>query len=203
MPLGSAESLRWSYKSGLGRLVDGYATYLYRNIHETAAPGPRKNRTSGPSQAPTMSKTNMTCSTHGHFNAHLVSPDNSTGKFNETTSPNDIISRICKRNGSSEDFRLNWPKEDDLTVAENRTTLNSASGYRRGEEVGLLVIEPGRSIIHNVHHHPCESRAIQQALVMRIIDAQDLEQNRNFFSYAEKVLHSLLRQKDDFELQTN
>lgn len=69
--------------------------------------------------------------------------------------------------------------------------------------LGLLIIEPWRNVSHNVRHRPCESPAIQQALVARIINAQDLERNQNFFLYPERVFQSLLRQKDDFELKRN
>ncbi|KAM9846444.1 uncharacterized protein ACBR49_009746 [Aulostomus maculatus] len=134
VPVGSVESLRLSYKSGLGRLVQGYTTYLRSAIQETGAPGP-------------------------------------------------------------------WKRGDERQVAPN-----ASAGYNSNEEsgmLGFLVIEPLRNVSHNVSHHPCESPAIQQALVSRIINAQDLERNRNFFLYPEKVFHSLLRQRDDFELKTN
>lgn len=210
MPSGTAESLRRSYRSGLAGLVLDYTAYLRRHIHETAAPRPRKPRTrtsSVPRQANTFSITNMTCSGNGLFNDSLNSPSISTDKFNETTKPNATadISRICKTNGSSEDFGLNVPKGSvEATVSmENKNTLNNSAGYNRDEDVGilgLLVIEPLRNVSHNVQHHPCESPAIQQSLVTRIINAQDLERNRNFFQCPEKVFHSLLRQRDDFDL---
>ncbi|XP_044077626.1 uncharacterized protein LOC122887952 [Siniperca chuatsi] len=201
VPVGSAESLRLSYKSGLGRLVQGYTAYLHRNIQET--PRPRKPRTrtvSGPRQTNTFSIANMTCS-----NKNI-----STDKFNETTTPNSTadISGNCKTDGSSEDFGPNVPKVSNETTVGvvKRKTLNNSASYRRGEKVGilgLLVIEQWRNVSHNVQHHPCESPAIQQALVTRIINAQDLERNRNFFLYPDKVFHRLLRQRDDFELKTN
>lgn len=88
----------------------------------------------------------------------------------------------------------------------NRQTLGNSTVHGRDEEVGslgLLVIEPGRNVSHSVQHHPCESPAIQQSLVTRIINAQDLELSRNFFMYPEKVSRGLLRQRDDFELKIN
>lgn len=208
MPLGSAESLRLSYKSGIGRLVQGYTTYLHRNIQETGAPGPGKPRTrtaNGPRQTSTFSATNMSCS----INVSLVNPGISTDTFNETTTPNSTadIRRICKTDGSGEDFGLNVPKGSDETTVGmvNRKKLSNSTGLNGDEEVGilgLLVIEPWRNVSHNVQHHPCESPAIQQALVTRIINAQDLERNRNFFLYPEKVFQSLLRQRHNFELKT-
>ncbi|XP_032432234.1 uncharacterized protein LOC116728316 isoform X2 [Xiphophorus hellerii] len=68
---------------------------------------------------------------------------------------------------------------------------------------GLLVIEPQKEVSHSVRHRPCESAAIQEALVTRIMKAQDLERNRNFFLYPEKVLRGLLRQRQHFELRAN
>ncbi|XP_077403323.1 uncharacterized protein LOC144036500 [Vanacampus margaritifer] len=68
---------------------------------------------------------------------------------------------------------------------------------------GMLVIEPGRNVSHNVLHHPCQSPAIQQALVTRIINAQDLEHSRNFFLYSKKVFQRLLTQEDAFQLNTD
>ncbi|XP_054881890.1 uncharacterized protein LOC129356327 [Poeciliopsis prolifica] len=70
-------------------------------------------------------------------------------------------------------------------------------------QLGLLVIEPQREVSHGVRHRPCESAAIQEALVTRIMKAQDLQRNRNFFLYPEKVLRGLLRQRQHFELRAN
>lgn len=212
MPFGSAESLRLSYKSSLGRLVQDYAAYLRRHVQETGAPRPQKPKTrtkGGPRQttATISSQTNSSCLGHRLFNVSLVSPSNLTESFNETTTPNSTaeMSRICKTGGSNEDSGLNVPEGRDKTTVGmiSRNALNSTYGRDKGAGMlGLLVIEPSRNVSHNVQHHPCESPAIQQALVSRIIDAQDLDRNRNFFLYPEKVIHNLLRQKDDFELKT-
>ncbi|XP_008299273.1 uncharacterized protein LOC103371657 [Stegastes partitus] len=201
VPSGSAESLRLSYKSGLGRLVQGYTAYLRKNIQETEAPGPQKPRTratKGPRQTNTSSITNMTCS--------IISVD----RFNGSASPNSSagLSGSCKTNGSSENFGINAVKGSNDTTGDmiNKNTVNTSGGYNREEEAsmfGLLVIEPWRNVSHNVRHHPCESPAIQQALVTRIINAQDLERNRDFFLYPEGVFYSLLRQNNDFELKKN
>lgn len=100
---------------------------------------------------------------------------------------------------ASKDFGLNVPKGR----GENKKTLNVSAGLNSNRDPGvpgLLVIEPLRNVSHNVQHHPCESPAIQEALVSRIINAQDLERNRRFFQYPERVFYSHLRQRDDFEL---
>ena len=100
---------------------------------------------------------------------------------------------------ASKDFGLNVPKGR----GENKKTLNGSAGLNSNRDPGvpgLLVIEPLRNVSHNVQHHPCESPAIQEALVSRIINAQDLERNRRFFQYPERVFYSHLRQRDDFEL---
>ncbi|XP_036975153.1 uncharacterized protein LOC119031087 [Acanthopagrus latus] len=207
VPLGSVESLRRSYKSGLGRLVQDYTAYLRRNIQVTGPSGtrrPRKHRTRGrPRQTNTLSVTNMNCSGNHLFNDSQVSPIISSHKFNETSTPNATADRICRRNGSSEDSGLSVPIGSDETCVgmENK---NNSCGFNRDEEVlGLLVIEPLRNVSHSVQHHPCESSAIQQALVTRIMDAQDLERNRNFFRYQDRIFHSFVRQRDDFELKIN
>ncbi|TMS14373.1 hypothetical protein E3U43_022853 [Larimichthys crocea] len=213
VPLGSAESLRWSYKSGLVGLVQHYTTYLRRNIQETPAPGRRKPRirtASALRQTYTFSITNITCSGNCSFNGSQVGPNIPIDRFNETTTPRSTsnVSRILKTDRSSEDSRFNVPKRSNETTAgnENRKTFNNSTGYNRDEEarlLGLLVIEPLTNVSHNVRHHPCQSPAIQQALVTRIINAQDLERNRKFFQFAEGVFYSLVRQRDDFELKTN
>ncbi|XP_060912450.1 uncharacterized protein LOC132988851 [Labrus mixtus] len=208
VPLGSAESLRRSYKSGLGRLVQGFTTYLHRNIQETPRPGKPKTRTaSGLRRTKTFSAANMTCSSHRLFNVSLDSP--SISPDNETT-PNSTAGVInsCKIFASSEDFGLNVTKRsnDSAVGMVNRKSLNSSAEYSRGEDInkqGLLVIEPYRNVSHNVLHHPCESPVIQQALVTRIMNAQDLERNRIFFFCPDNVFHSLLKQREDFEFRIN
>lgn len=139
----------------------------------------------------------MTCSA----NDSLVSI--SADAFNDSTTPSATanISRICKTDGSSKHSRLNVGTGSDETTAG----VNSSAGHKWEEEeeagiLGLLVIEPLRNVSHNVRHHPCQSPAIQQALATRIINAQDLDRNRNFFRDPDKVFLGLLRQRDDFEL---
>ncbi|XP_061817668.1 uncharacterized protein [Nerophis lumbriciformis] len=150
VPPGSAESLRFSYKTALNRLVQGYTVYLHRNIQETAPSEPRDI------------VTNETC-----FGPLPFSSNSTACKSDESASPE-------------------GHEDDD-------------AGTRRG----LLVIEGGRNISHDVQHHPCESPAIQQALVLRIINAQDLEQSRNVFLYPKKVFYRLVGQKEDFQLRAN
>ncbi|XP_017275344.1 uncharacterized protein LOC108238048 isoform X2 [Kryptolebias marmoratus] len=210
VPLGSAESLRLSYKTGLKHLVKGYGAYLRRNILETA-PGPLKPKpgsATGLKSSNTSVIRNVTGSESRLLNASLASPADE-GYVSAT--PGVIVrDRSCKEGGSGEDFVLSQQKGgDNATEGEmSRVALNTSAGCVREEEeegggLGLLVIEPLRNVSHNVQHHPCESEAIQQALVTRILKAQDLEHNRNFFLYSPKVLRSLVRQRDDFELKTN
>lgn len=204
VPPGSVKSLRGAYKSGLSRLIQDYTSYLYRNIKETPPRRPRKPRTrtvSGGRQTTTLSTTNETYSANGPFNSSLVI---STYICNETATPNQTadMNRICK---TKKDFGLFLSEESDETAlgVENRHKFNSSAGYRREDEIlGLLVIEPGRNVSHSVRHHSCESPAIQQALLPHIMNALDLERNKNFFQYHEKVFYSLLRQRHDFVLRT-
>ncbi|XP_047462255.1 uncharacterized protein LOC125020795 [Mugil cephalus] len=201
VPLGSVESLRLSYKSGLNHLVQRYTTYLRRSIKETGSPGPVQPRTN------TSTPTNATCSS---FYVSLTGPSVSADGFNMSTPPRLTAgdSRGCKTDGSGGDFGLRLSKKSNVTADAmiSRKTLNSSADSNRKEEeeggvLGLLVIEPSRNVSHNVQHRPCESPAIQQALVTRIMNAQDLQRNRNFFLYPDKVFHGLLRQRDHFDLE--
>lgn len=204
MPSGSVESMRISYKTGLGHLVRGYTAYLRANIQETPALGPQKPRTSAanrPKHANTSTITNMTCSNSLLVNGSQVGPSNKSTTPSSTAG----INRGCKTNESGGDFGFNVLNGSNDTMMTG-DTLNTSSRYSRKEEgsmLGLLVIEPSRNISHSVQHHPCESPAIQEALVTRIINVQDLDRNRNFFLYHDRVFQSLLRQRDDFELRTN
>lgn len=183
--------------------MKGYAAYLRRNILETGAPEPSK-----PKPGPAIGFLNSvvrngTCSNSHLLNSSLVSP---ADKVNGSTTPNVTVSdRSCKADGYSEDFGLSELKGSNNTV-EGDTNRNTSAGFIREEEdgeLGLLVIEPRRKVSHSVQHHPCESAAIQQALATRIMTAQDLEHNRNFFLLPQKVLQSLIRQSDDFELKSS
>ncbi|XP_029029325.1 uncharacterized protein LOC114869336 [Betta splendens] len=189
VPPGSVESLRLSYKSGLNRLVQGYKAYLRKHIRETEAPGPNKAKTStagGLIRQTNTSRISNPMSYHP-FNISLLSSKNSTERYNETPAPNSAAEICCKG-------------------LINRNTLNNSTRNSTEEEagaLGLLIIEPWSNVSHSVQHRPCESPAIQQALVARIINSQDLDQSRKFFLYPERVFHSLLRQRDDFELKRN
>ncbi|KAM4727126.1 uncharacterized protein FYW61_012765 [Anableps anableps] len=181
VPSGSIESLRLSYKTGLSRLVHGYVAYLRKNILETEAGGPLKQK-AGPGSRMENSNTSR-------ISDAMVNPADATP--NSTAEDN----RSCTAFGFRE------------VTGRNASTLNTSirSCIREEEDgkLGLLVIEPQRKVRHNIQHHPCESPAIQEALVTRIMKAQDLRRNRDFFLYPEKVLQSLLRQRDDFELRAN
>ncbi|KAL3970709.1 proto-oncogene protein c-fos [Sarotherodon galilaeus] len=204
VPSGSVESMRISYKTGLGHLVRGYTAYLRANIQETPALGPQKPRTSAanrPKHANTSTITNMTCSNSLLVNGSQVGPSNKSTTLSSTAG----INRGCKTDESGGDFGFNVLNGSNDTMMTG-DTLNTSFRYSRKEEgskLGLLVIEPLRNVSHSVQHHPCESPAIQEALVTRIINVQDLERNRKFFLYHDRVFQSLLRQRDDFELRTN
>ncbi|XP_060941185.1 uncharacterized protein LOC133018881 [Limanda limanda] len=212
VPLGSAESLRLSYKSGIGLLVQGYTAYLRRNTKETA-PGSQKptiGTTSRPRQTKKSKMTNKACSGNRLFNVSQVSTSISTDGLNKTTATNSTAdgSRNCETHGTTEEFGVSVSKGSNETTVSMGSikTLTNVTEYNREEEasmLGLLVIEPGRNVSHNVQHHPCESPAIQQALVTRVINAQDLERNRNVFLFPEKVLRSLCRQRNDIEFKAS
>lgn len=168
-----------------------YIAYLRRNIHETAAPTTqkRRNRQSGVLRQPdTWNQT---------------SSGTATGGIHEPTASNAAANITTKRKTEvlSDGSGQNVANVDDKNPVgtEKRTKLNNSVGINSGA-LGLLIIEPLRNVSHSVQHHQCQSPAIQQALVTRIMDALDMEHNKHFFQYTEKVFLSLLRQKDDFEL---
>lgn len=200
MPVGAAESLRRSCKSELNQLIMDYMVYLRRNIRETAAPRPRKRRNRQSSvlrQSSTFNQTSLSWS-----GPNPIAASTAAGKINEPTASNAAanIGRKCKIEVLSDSSGGNVTEVDKSAVGtEKRKRLSNSSGIN-SSAMGLLVIEPLRNVSHNVQHHQCESPAIQHALVSRIMDALDMEQNKHFFQYAEKVFYSLLRQEDDFEL---
>ncbi|XP_056133375.1 uncharacterized protein LOC130110325 [Lampris incognitus] len=230
VPRGSAESLRLSYKTGFSRLMQGYTTYLRRNIQETAptaTPGPATRRAGGRRQASasrsnmtgfkntTLSKTTYTTDpTRRLVDVSPIRPNNTSGRLSQTntTAPTARTIRTLRSSGSSEATGPTWPKGSDKTtvgLVRNETIIAGApsvssvdSRKRKTASQGLLVIEPLRNVSHSVQHHPCQSPAIEQALVTRIIDTQDLERSRDFFLHSEKLFSSLLRQSNDFELKT-
>lgn len=176
VPRGSAESLRRAYKSKFDCLVRDYTTYLRRNIHETAATGPKKSQTDS-AQHQIDTHTNLTC----------------YGNAGPVTS-NDFSNETVTANKTSSNRNILWCEE---------SRVSSSAQTKKGKGVGVpgvLVIEPLRNVSHKVRHHRCQSPAIQEALVTRIMNAQDLESNRNFFQCPEKVFHGLFRQRGDFEL---
>lgn len=200
MPIGAAESLRRSCKSELNQLIEHYMVYLRRNIHEIAAPGPGKRKSRQSSvlkQTNTFNQTRVTCSGTGQ-----IASSTATGKINETYASDaaanssrkciEVLGQVSGRNVTNMNDR-------DPVGTEKRKKLSSSAGINSGA-LGLLVIEPLRNVSHSVQHHQCESPAIQQALVTRIMDALDMEQNKRFFQYPGRVFHSLLRQKGVFEL---
>lgn len=225
MPAGSAESLRLSYMTGFSRLVQGYNAYLRRNVKETppsGTAGPRRaggrRRNSGPK---TMNVTGLISNGRSLTNMSSltrrlsgVSPNSLIGRLNGTNT-SDLTVPIRRTNlTSSKVNRLNGTKGRGETVTPIGTSqtdgggpseLTKPTGGRRPKDLttsqGLLVVEPLKNVSHGVQHHACESPAIEQALVNRIIDAQDLERNKEFFLYGERVFSNLLRQRDDFELK--
>lgn len=197
VPVGAAESLRRSCKSEFNQLIEHYMVYLRRNIQEIAAPGTgkRKSRQSSVlNQSNTFNQTGPTCSGTGQ-----ITSSTATGTNASDAAANE--SRKCLTEGLGQVSGRNVinMNDRDPVGSEQRTKLSSSAGINSGAP-GLLVIEPLRNVSHGVQHHQCESPAIQQALLSRIMDALDMEQNKQFFQFPRKVLHGLLRQKDVFEL---
>lgn len=201
VPVGAAESLRRSCKSELNQLIEHYKVYLRRNIQETAAPGPGKPKSRQSSvlnQTNTVNQTSLSCSGTGQ-----IASSTAAGKTHETNASDaaadksgkcvrEVLGQVSGRNVTNGNDR-------DPVGTEKRKMLSSSAGIKSGA-LGLLVIEPLRNVSHSVQHHQCEAPAIQQALLTRIMDALDMEQNKHFFQFPARVFHSLLKQKDGFEL---
>lgn len=213
MPWGSAASLRLSYKTALNRLIQDYTAYLRRNTQETAPSNPQQLQTRSSAQTRhtnTSNTTNATCLGQNLFNNSRANVSFLRASSNEmTTTSSDVdIRRKCKTQGFERMFDVTKAKGSNRrnTSIESREKLTNLTMFNRDKGahlLGLLVIEPWRNVSHNVQHHPCESPAIQEALVTRIMSAQDLQRNRNIFRAPDRVFHRLLRQRGDFELKTN
>ena len=65
----------------------------------------------------------------------------------------------------------------------------------------LLVIEPYTDFTHRIQHSLCESKVIRDALLLRIIAAQDIEDSKDFFLQSERDFYKLINQREGFELQ--
>lgn len=161
---------------------------------ETGAPGPLK-----PKPQPSI----RFMSSNSSVISNVTGSCRHAEKVDDSTTPSVIVNN-SNGDGAGKDFGLRELKGSG-TITVGETNSSTSAGCVREEEdsgLGLLVIEPQRKVSHSVQHHPCESAAIQQALVTRIMKAQDLEQNQNVFLYSKKVLQSLVRQREDFELKT-
>lgn len=201
IPVGAAESLRRSFKAELNQLIEHYKVYLRRNIQETAAPGPGKPKSRQSSVFKPSSAVNRTGPARS--GTGQIASSTATGKTPQTNASDAAAdkSRKCVREVLGRVSGRNVTKANDGGPAgrEKRKKLSGAAGVTSGAQ-GLLVIEPLRNVSHSVQHHPCEAPAIQQALLARIMAALDMEQNKEFFQFSARVFHSLLRQKDDFDL---
>lgn len=164
--------------------------YLRTNILEIAAPGTGKRKSRQSSvlkQTSRFNQTSLACSGTGQISSSTAAGTNASDAAASK-------SRKCRREVLGQVSGRNVTNMND-----GRKKLSSSAGSSSGS-LGLLVIEPLRNVSHSVQHHQCESPAIQQALLTRIMEALDMEQNKHFFQHPGKVFHSLFRQKDGFEL---
>lgn len=219
MPPGSAESLRLSYKTAFSQLVQDYASYLRRNIRETPALGthrPIAAQTGGQALEATTShhltdngseqepsETNGTgvavcvevvvgnvslACLKGQLNRTTIDVHNSTTATNQVPTLTRGFNEVIGHTG---------PTDTNVAVGSKR---GGGAEHATASE-GLLVIEAMRNVSHSVQHHACESPAIEQALATRLLDAQDLEESRDFFQYSQMLFNHLLGQRGDFDLK--
>ena len=230
MPLGSAESLRLSYRTAFAQLGQDYAAYLRRNIRETPASGAHKPNAAGarPGGRTPAATTSHRLADRGAGRAQSGTTGAGEGAVcagGGVTMGN--VSRVCPKghlNGTAPDGRNSTtatnqavalsggsneatghtgPKETD----NNNDTVGPEGGAASvlggvgGPSEGLLVIEALRNVSHRVQHRACESPVIEQALATLISEAQDLEESRDFFLYPRLLLDNLLGQRADFDLK--
>ncbi|KAJ3599142.1 hypothetical protein NHX12_033105 [Muraenolepis orangiensis] len=229
VPPGSAESLRLSYKTAFSQLVQDYASYLRRNVRETppgvgahrptaARPGDGRvpeatashHRTdSGTEREP--SKANRGPVTPG-LTEGQVGPARPQGPLDRAaTAPHrlnltTVANRAATPTGGSEGvLRHQGLTETDASPAAVPASGNSGGGggaeHSTAAGEGLLVIEGTRNVSHSVQHRACESPVIEQALAVRLLDAQDLDEIRVFFQYSQQLFDHLLGQRGDFDLK--
>ncbi|CAL8307558.1 unnamed protein product [Lota lota] len=229
VPPGSAESLRLSYRTAFSQLVQDYASYLRRNIRETPPSGTHKPiaaqpdgqtlsattfhhlTDNGTEQEPSETKgagvaacvgavvgnVSLACP-KGHLNRTTTDGHNSTTAMNQAAT---------LTGGSNEVMGNTGPKETDTNVAvsSKRGAANVMSGVGGAAHTtaseGLLVIEAMRNVSHSVQHRACESPVIEQALATLLLDAQGLEESRDFFLYSQPLFNNLLGQRADFDLK--
>ncbi|KAK0133989.1 hypothetical protein N1851_030457 [Merluccius polli] len=216
VPPGSAESLRLSYRTAFSQLVLDYASYLRRNVRETPPTGTHR-----PVVAQPVGQTPEATTSH-----HL--PHNGTERGLSET--NGVGVAVCVGGNVSLACPKGHLNRTTADVRNSTTTTNQAAALTRGSnEVightspskrgaanlssggggtehttaseGLLVIETMRNVSHSVQHHACESPVIEQALATRLLDAQDLEESRDFFLYSHTLFNDLLGQRGDFDLR--
>ncbi|XP_030228713.1 uncharacterized protein LOC115555822 isoform X1 [Gadus morhua] len=229
VPLGSAESLRLSYRTAFAQLVQDYASYLRRNIRETPPSGTYKPNAAQPGERTPAATTFQRLTDHGTRkepsetegagvavcvgatmgNVSLACPMNDlngTGPdgHNSTTAANQAA---AFSGGSNEVTGQTGPKQMDNNndVGPERGAASVLSGVGGAAQPtasdGLLVIEAMRNVSHGVRHRACESPVIEQALATLISEAQDLEESRDFFLYPRPLLDNLLGQRADFDLK--
>jgi len=228
VPPGSAESLRLSYRTAFSQLVRDYGSYLRRNIRETpplaarrptgaprgggrvlgATPPPPRLRDGGTEQE-ANAEANGTGAAVCAGALPLLLPGNVSlacpkGPLNGTTAHQAPMPAFAsgKSNEVTGSGSHAGPREPDQAPAPaDVLSGGGGAGHATAATEGLLVIEAKRNVSHHVQHRACESPAIEQALAARLLEAQDLEESRDFFLYSPALFSQLLSQRGHFDLK--
>lgn len=105
--------------------------------------------------------------------------------------------------GSAESLRLSYSTAFSSLARRYtgylRRYIKEMPPSDRTHAPGLLVIEPNRNVSHWVTHSPCESQAIENAIMTQIITAQRIQWSEDYFENLGKNINHLVRQRSNFE----
>lgn len=107
--------------------------------------------------------------------------------------------------GSAESLRLSYSTAFPSLVRRYtgylRRYIKEIPPSARTHAPGLLIIEPNRNVSHWVRHSPCESQAIENAILTQIIAAQRIQSSEDYLENLGKNIHLLVRQRTNFGLK--
>nr|XP_015216773.1 PREDICTED: uncharacterized protein LOC107079155 [Lepisosteus oculatus] len=68
--------------------------------------------------------------------------------------------------------------------------------------IGVLVIEPLKNLSHNIQHKNCASKAIENEIVNKILEKQQMPKVKEFFETTYQNLNKFINQHQDFFVQS-
>lgn len=107
--------------------------------------------------------------------------------------------------GSAESLRLSYSTAFPSLVRRYtgylRRYIKEIPPSARTHAPGLLIVEPHRNVSHWVMHSPCESQAIENAILTQIIAAQRIQSSEDYLENLGKNILLLVRQRTNFQLK--